>query len=257
MKFVWIIGLGILSTIGLAGCASTDTANEPSSLDGSAWVLASLPDRSLIPDATPTARFDGDLVTGSDGCNRYSMPFKVKGSSIEIGPSGFSTLMACPETTMAQAAAFTAALQSARGFARRDGMLELLSADGAVVAKFSSQSQSLAGTSWNVTMINNGRQAIVGIVNDSTVTIELDREGRVSGTTGCNRYTGAYAVEGDSLRFSQIAATRMACADPALAEQEQHFLGALGAVATLFSQGDRIYLRRADGELALILIRDR
>jgi heat shock protein HslJ len=183
------------------------------------------------------------------------MPYTEQGSMLEIGPSGPSTMMACPESTMAQATAFTTAMQSARSFGSSEGTLKLLDADGAVVATLTAQSSSLAGTSWYVTMINNGRQALVGIVSGSTVTIAFDTQGRVSGSAGCNRYTAAYTADGDSLRFSNMATTRMACGDPALDEQEQQFRRALEAVATLHFESDRLDLRRADGELAMILLR--
>ena len=106
-------------------------------------------------------------------------------------------------------------------------------------------------------MINNGRQAVVGIVSDSTVTMVFDTEGRVSGTTGCNRYTAAYTAAGDTLRFSSVAATRLACADPAVDEQEQAFLRALESVATLGFEGDRLVLRDKDGAMAIVMERKR
>jgi len=248
MRFAWVIGLGLLGAIGLAGCASTKTATESALIDGSAWVLASLPGRSLVPDATPTARFEDGRVTGTDGCNRYSMPFTVQGTLIEIGPVGPSTRMACPENTMAQAEAFTKALISARSFRRGDGTLELLDANGTITATLVSQAESLAGTSWDVININNGRQAVVGMLTGSTVTMAFDTEGRVSGSA-------EYRAEGDALSFSSVAATRLACADEALMEQEEAFLRALELVATLHFEGARLDLRDADGALAIILIR--
>lgn len=257
MRFAWVIGLGLLGAIGLAGCASTKTATESASLDGSAWVLASLPGRSLVSDATPTARFEAGRVTGSDGCNRYFMPFTAQGSMIEVGPMGPSTQMACAESTMAQAEAFITALLTARSFRHGDGTLELLDAKGAALATLAAQASSIAGTSWNVTMINNGRQAVVGIVSDSTVTMVFDTEGRVSGSAGCNRYTAAYHAEGDTLRFSSVAATRLACPDQALTEQEQAFLRALESVATLGFEGDRLVLRDKDGAMAIVMERKR
>ena len=251
MRFARVVGLVLLA----AGCASTNTATESTSLDGSAWVLASLPGRSLVPDATPTARFEAGRVAGSDGCNRYAMPFTAQGSAIRIGPIGPSTRMACPESTMAQAEAFTTALINARGFRRGEGTLELLDEEGALLATLAAQARSLAGTSWSVVNINNGRQAVVGMVSDSTVTMAFDDGGRVSGDTGCNRYTAAYRAEGDTLRISSVAATRRACPDQALAEQEQAFLRALESVATLRFEGDRLDLRDEDGALAVILVR--
>lgn len=158
---------------------------------------------------------------------------------------------------MAQAEAFTGALVSARSFRWSDGTLDLLHANGSVTATLVSQAQSLAGTSWNVININNGREAVVGIVSDATLTMEFDAGGRVSGDTGCNRFTGAYRAEGDTLRISSVASTRRACPDPALAEQEQAFLRALESVATMAFEGDRLDLRTPDGALAVILIRER
>lgn len=255
MRIAWALGLIMSSAMVLAGCASTTTAPESRALEGSAWVLSSLPGRRPIPDVTPTAQFEDGRVNGSDGCNRYSMPFTAKGNAIEIGPSGPSTQMACPESTMAQAAAFTTALQSARSFRTSHDTMELLNASGAVVATFVAQAHSLAGTSWNVTMINNGREAVVGIVDGSTVTMAFDTGGRVSGTTGCNQFTSSYSVDGDALRFSKTATTRRACADPAVGEQEHAFLRALESVATMRFEGDRLDLRSKDGALAMVMVR--
>lgn len=257
MRSAWVIGLSLLGIIWLEGCASSNNATQSTSLDGSAWVLTSLPGHAMVPDAIPTARFENGRVAGSDGCNRYSMPYSAKGSAIQIGPTGHSTMMACPESTMAQAEAFTSALISARSFRRSDGTLELLNANGAVAATMVTQADSLAGTSWNVVNINNGREAVVGMISDSTVTLVFDSEGGVNGTTGCNRYNAAYRAEGDTLHFSSVAATRMACPDEALSEQERAFLRALESVTTLSFEGDRLDLRGADGALAVILVRKR
>jgi heat shock protein HslJ len=255
IRLVWGVGLCLLSAIALAGCAATQTTTETPSLEGSAWVLASLPGRSLVPDVTPTARFEAGRVSGSDGCNRYSMPFTAQGFKIEIGPLGPSTMMACPESAMAQANTFTTALRSARSFRRGAGTLEFLDANGTVLVTFAAQANSLAGTSWSVVNINNGRQAVVGMVSGSTVTMAFDTAGRVSGTAGCNRYHAAYKAGGDTLRFSSVAATRMACAEPAVDEQERAFLRALESVATLGFEGNRLVMRDQDGAMAIILER--
>lgn len=257
MKIEWTIQLGLLIAMGLAGCASTNAASDAPALNGSAWVLASLPGQTLVPAATPTARFEEGQVAGSDGCNRYSMPFTTRGSTIEIGPLGWSTRMACPDDITAQAKVFNEALLSARSFRKADGKLELLDTNGSIVATFVAQAQSLAGTSWSVVNINNGRQAVVGIVSDAVLTMEFDTAGQVSGSTGCNRFTATYRADGDTLKITTVAATRRACPDEALAEQEQAFLRALESVATMSFEGNRLDLRQADGALAIIVVRER
>jgi len=47
---------------------------------------------------------------------------------------------------------------------------------------------------------------------DQPVTLRFDgAAGRASGFAGCNRYSGGYALVGDSLRFLAPISTRMAC----------------------------------------------
>lgn len=43
----------------------------------------------------------------------------------------------------------------------------------------------------------------------------LFESGTVSGSTGCNRYSGQFTVDGDALELGPLAQTQMACAPPA------------------------------------------
>ncbi len=71
-------------------------------------------------------------------------------------------------------------------------------------------------------------------------------DGRVSGSTGCNRFTAAYTLEGDQLELGMIASTRMACAPPLLA-LEQAYVAALGRVARWRIEGEDLTLSDAQG----------
>ena len=239
----------------LAGCAMTPTGDAPK-LDGTAWVLSSLPGRSLVAGHVPTLRFEGGRASGSDGCNRYNNPYTVKGSTLEFGARGASTMMACPPEITRQAEAFGAALARARSYRVSSGSLELLSAEGAVVTTFGAQSGTLTGTSWRVLSYNNGKQAVVSTLRDTELTMAFGADGRVSGSAGCNRYTGTYKQDGEKVVFGPAAATRRMCAlPPGIMEQEQQFLKALETVATARFEGDRLDLRTADDALAVALTR--
>jgi heat shock protein HslJ len=72
-------------------------------------------------------------------------------------------------------------------------------------------------------------------------------EGRVSGSTGCNRYSGPYTVEGDTLELGTIAATRMACPPPA-SDVETAFLASLETVAAWGMDDEELILLDADDE---------
>jgi hypothetical protein len=41
----------------------------------------------------------------------------------------------------------------------------------------------LPGTSWEVTMYNNGKEAVVGLIADSKVTLNFSAEGQVNGNS--------------------------------------------------------------------------
>jgi uncharacterized membrane protein len=87
-----------------------------------------------------------------------------------------------------------------------------------------------------------------------TATVVFDREGRASGRSGCNRFTGAYTLSGEGLSFGQIAGTRMAC-PPAEMDTERRFLDLLQKV-TRVTPGENGQLRLMAGdEQAMVLDR--
>lgn len=238
----------------VSACTAMSPVADAPGLDGTAWVLSTLPGHTLTADTPVTLRFDAGRASGTDGCNRYSRPYSVQAGTLDFGPGGASTQMACPPQVMQRAAAYTSSLDAVRGYRVESGQLQLLGADGTVLATLAPQPQGLAGTSWRVTGYNNGRQAVVSVLRDTAITMEFPGDGKVGGSAGCNRYSGTYMSVGDSLSFGPAATTRMMCAEPeSIMEQEQQFLNALATVAKARQEGDRLELRTADGALAVSL----
>jgi heat shock protein HslJ len=239
-----------------SGWPTIGASAEPPPLDGTTWILTTLGGRTPPTGAIATARFDGGRVQGTNGCNRYSAPVARHGTQVKISPKAATTNMACPPDIMKLADAFMVALVSARGYRISSQQLDLRGADGAVLATFSAQSQSLAGTSWRATGINNGREAVVSLVEGTSVTMDFATDGRVSGSGGCNNYTSTYTQDGDKVSFTSAAATRRMCIAPGVMEQEQAFLKALESAATARMEGNDLELRTADGALAVSLVRN-
>jgi heat shock protein HslJ len=71
-------------------------------------------------------------------------------------------------------------------------------------------------------------------------------DGTVSGSTGCNRYTGTYTVDGDALEIGKLASTNMACLPPA-DQAEREFLAAIDRVAGWRVEGGELALDDGDG----------
>lgn len=245
-----------LATLFFAACTSMTSAPDVPDLDGTAWVLSSLPGRALVEGTTATLRFEGGRASGTDGCNRYTTTYTADGSKLRFDAAGAATMMACEPGVMEQARAFTSSLGATRSHRIAAGQLQLLGPDDAVVASFAPQAQSLAGASWRVTGFNNGRQAVVSVLADTQLTISFAADGRVSGSAGCNNFMGTYTASGSSLKLGPAATTRKLCAQPGVMEQEQQFLKALETVATFRQEGERAELRTEDGALAVSLLKD-
>lgn len=84
-------------------------------------------------------------------------------------------------------------------------------------------SAALLAGDWTVTDLNGS-----ALPEGLDVTLSF-ADGRISGSSGCNRFTGGYELTGEGLTLGQIAATRMACPPPAM-ETEQAVLAALSAI---------------------------
>ncbi len=80
---------------------------------------------------------------------------------------------------------------------------------------------ALIGAPWRIEDI-----AKRGVIDFAQTTITFSAKGRINGSGGCNNYNGSYTLEGDTLSFGPVAATRKACV-PALADQENAFFNFL------------------------------
>jgi heat shock protein HslJ len=251
MRFSLTRATGVaLLTLLVSACSAVSAGqSQQPDLDGTAWVLSSLPGRTPLAGTAVTLQFAGARVSGSDGCNRFSGGYTPGKTGLQVGQLA-STQMACPPDVMEQARAVTSALAESRSYRVAGDTLELLGEDGKARATFTAQSTQLAGTQWTATGINNGRAAVAGLVAGTSVTLEFGADGRASGSAGCNRYTTSYEAARDTLKFGAAATTRMMCAVPGVMEQEQAFLNALATVTTARMEGDRLELRTADGALA-------
>ena len=80
---------------------------------------------------------------------------------------------------------------------------------------------------------NNGNQAVVGIIDGTTITAVFGEDGSLTGSAGCNNYTTSYTVDGDAITIGPAASTRKMCVEPeGVMEQEMAYLTALTTAAT-------------------------
>ena len=80
------------------------------------------------------------------------------------------------------------------------------------------------------------------------------RQGQVAGHSGCNRYTGRFMQDGDSLKLGPLASTKMACA-PESMEQERAWFEMLDKVRGFDATHLVLKLKSADGKVIATLQR--
>lgn len=244
----------------LTACTQTATpaaspsapGTKPAPIAGPTWRVAELNGAAPVADTAITATFSDDgTLFGTGGCNRYRGTYTVTGDKIAVNDAMAATMMACDPATMTQETAYFAALKAARTFAVTTDKLTLKGEDGKVVTSFTLQKQELAGTAWDVTGFNNGSSAVVSIVNGSKASITFGADGKVSGTGGCNTFSGTFTTTGTKVTMGPLATTMMACESPAgVMEQEAQLIKALGTAATFSIEGDKLEMRTADSAIA-------
>lgn len=140
--------LVFLTSLSLAGCAPTSPTQDsppslppPESLDGTGWLLETLPGQALTPGRQVTLNFAQDRFNGNDGCNQYSGSYTLDGNKITVGENIATTLMGCQQAVMEQASAYLAVLTQASSYQISGAQLTLLDAQGETLATFRERSE--------------------------------------------------------------------------------------------------------------------
>jgi heat shock protein HslJ len=103
----------------------------------------------------------------------------------------------------------------------------------------------LLNTYWKLTRL--GRKVVAHSQNQREAHLVLHGDNRLAGLDGCNHLVGSFRLEGDAIAFSQIGATRMACAQGM--EQAGRFTTALGSVARYQIVGKHLDLLDSTGTI--------
>jgi heat shock protein HslJ len=108
-------------------------------------------------------------------------------------------------------------------------------------AATAADSAPLDGTEW-VLVALAGRQ----VPDGPTATLQFDG-GRLTGSDGCNRFSGSYSATGSAFTVSsELASTRMAC-PPQVEAEARAYLAALVGARAYRVDGARLMLLSADG----------
>jgi heat shock protein HslJ len=236
-----------------AGCCRVpDGPVASANLQDSTWRLTRLPGFALpaVEGRNAVAvTFKGGRVHGFSGCNQFMGSYALEGGRLVLGRLG-GTMMACPEPAMSVEKAFLNSFSGVLSVAVVGSTLTLTSADGGEALQFErAPPPRLEGVRWEVTGYNNGRQAVVSPKTGTRLTL-MFQGGKVSGSSGCNRFRGSFTADGSALKIGPLVTSRKACEGPVMT-QEHEFLRALESATTWAIERGMLDVHRADGERVL------
>ncbi|WP_214021393.1 META domain-containing protein [Methanoculleus sp.] len=262
-----IIVAACLFSVGYSGGADTppDGANkiaEP--LAGTAWDLVAFraDNGSIVaplPGAEPLIIFgESGTLSGSAGCNLYSAPYRINGSTIAVEPiEGTEAHPAAMQDLVHQESRYQELLVAAASYKVEGDRLVLSGPSGKDLLVFERSDQPksmpLLSTEWHLARYTTGGGSTVASpVPGTNVTLVFDDDGTLSGSAGCNAYSAPYRVNETGIAVERVIATKASCAEPAgIMEQEGAYLNLLRSAAGYRIVGDTLAVIDGNGRATL------
>lgn len=252
-------GLAVLLTLAAttAACAGDGAATppqDPAVLTGRAFVSTAVSGPPIPGGGPLVVEFpESGRIAATAGCNR-SVGAVDLGDGVVRADRLASTLMSCPPP-IDGADTWLSDLFAAQPRWHLDG--DVLTLDGGDVSvslldrTVADPDRPVVGTQWVLTeLVTAAAVSTSRVLEEAAPTLTVAADGTVSGSTGCNRFTGNATV-GDTLMFGPLATTRAACPDAELARIESAVLAVLSGEVRYAVEGARMRLTAADGVTGL------
>ena len=246
----------------LVACASTGASDgqgsgsDPNELIGVVWVLDEPSISRLVADVPSgtqvTLTFEDGQAHGSAACNSYGGAYQA-GDDGSLSFDEFAvTQMACDPPLMTLETAYLEVLGGVSAFeVGSSGDLSLSNGDATLTfaRQATPEPLPLVGTTWTLSSISSG-DVVTSVISGTEITAVFSTDNTVSGSAGCNGFSGRYSQAGDSLSLSPLATTRMACKKYVMA-QERVFLNAMSGVRSYAIDGTQLTVFDASGATLL------
>lgn len=214
-----------------------------STVQGQNWTLVSWQEDSkaiALVSRSITAQFADGGISGMGGCNRYRATYRADAEKIQVNAI-LSTRMACLEPQLStQENRYFSALQTARILklnAQNQLVIEYQTPTGKTgLLTFTAMNaaqppQSLDGSAWTLVGWQQGTSART-LVDKTEITADFSGD-RISGSGGCNRFSGTYRQQAETVSVSNLSMTEMACESAAIMAQEAELLKAIAGIQTV------------------------
>ena len=249
----------VWATLGAAllvvACGGSDDASPGSSAE-EAPAAAGTPEASpaMAPPATDSGTFAGMMVYLADApsftpCEGGSAPvtLAMEGAYLELERAYLGARTAAGEPIHVTVRGTLESREGMEGGLRPTLVVtEVLAVTPGAGCGEARVDLPLEGMTWRLVSLPGGEPVPPG----SDASLLLDPEERAAtGSTGCNRFTGSYTLNGGRLSLGMTATTRMACPPPLVA-LESDYLEALRLTGSFRVLGDTLELLGENGAVA-------
>jgi len=263
-----ILICGVILSVLIAGCTTQPQTAQPTTTTPVSTTMPPVPPitgtwtlisglagagtTSVLPGTTITASFsDGGTVSGSAGCNNYVAMYQVNKNNLKVGkPATSKTSCGSPAGIMDQEAIYLSNLQGAASYTISGDMLTISDQAGKTLLTYkragaTGATMPIVNITWNLDMYRGSSGSDTPVITTTNVTALFGADGIISGSAGCNSYTGSYTPSGpNGISIGPLATTRMFCGDPGVMDQETAYLTLLRTVSS--------YKVTEDGKLNLM-----
>jgi heat shock protein HslJ len=211
-----------------AGQTGPANPSRTTPLEGTHWKAIELAGKPIpTHDAKREAHLlfqAGGRLSGSDGCNRITGSYKLKGDAVSFS-QGAGTQMACINTGAIERDVRDA-LKSATRLTTAGGSSGTVRCDGQTRSRAGAQasapstSPGLASTSWQLVKFQGSDGTTLTPDDGAKYTIEFGAGGRLTARIDCNRGRGTWKSSGSNqVQFGPLALTRAECPPGSLHDQ--------------------------------------
>ncbi|HEY6737919.1 MAG TPA: META domain-containing protein [Actinopolymorphaceae bacterium] len=223
---------GLIAAVAATACGTEtlEPRGETADLGGRTYLSTKASDdgraRGLVPGTRISLTFTkDDRLIAHAGCNTMTGPVSIADGRLVLGAEGLAvTEMGCDAERHAQDEWLSRLLTSKPSVEARDDSLAVESESTRVELvdrEVVDPDRPVEGTRWTLTTVIEQETASSTPTGEDQVFVEFGR-GRVTGSDGCNRFTGKAVVGDRSIELGSIVSTEKACVDPQAARVQRH-----------------------------------
>ena len=96
--------------------------------------------------------------------------------------------------------------------------------------------------------------AVKDVLPGTQITADFNASGALSGSTGCNSYSGTYQTgAGNAIAVSNVVSGKAVCPSPEAQTQEANYLKDISMVSAYIISGNQMTMNNAQGQTVLVL----